>query len=144
MSAKNLHKGLEQVNAAQRDLKKNFESCKYYEEDLCLCYLLKAAFLLQLECFDKAKNYLLKLLKKEKEIKTDAYLVPNARIELAGLLLRERRFEEARRLLNYTKHHYKKYPMENRVHFRIHSALARAGEIEIAEMEIEIDDFKKK
>uniref|UniRef100_A0A8R1E8X6 Uncharacterized protein n=1 Tax=Caenorhabditis japonica TaxID=281687 RepID=A0A8R1E8X6_CAEJA len=63
---------------------------------------------------------------RESTIKSFTYLPPNATFELAMMRITEQQFMEAQTLLDKART-YKSYSLENKLHFRIHSAMGSMG-----------------
>lgn len=63
---------------------------------------------------------------RESSIKSFTYLPPNATFELAMLRISQNSHTEAQTLLDKARA-YKSYSLENKLHFRIHSAMGTMG-----------------
>ncbi|RDD36004.1 Tetratricopeptide repeat protein 39C [Trichoplax sp. H2] len=81
---------------------------------------------LQLRDIQLAEQYLKEAVRISKKSRQDNYIAPYATYEL-GLLLTEHAqgVSQGKSLLNQAKDNYSGYDLENRLHFRIHSALSR-------------------
>ncbi|EDV20346.1 uncharacterized protein TRIADDRAFT_38365 [Trichoplax adhaerens] len=81
---------------------------------------------LQLRDIQLAEQYLKEAVRTSKKSRQDNYIAPYATYEL-GLLLTEHAqgVSQGKSLLNQAKDNYSGYDLENRLHFRIHSALSR-------------------
>lgn len=92
----------------------------FYADDYCLLLLLKGACLRVLKKNEEALVIFDQLLKKEKEIKKDSYIVPFAHLETALAHYDMKDYKKALKLLELAKQK-KGFPLENRLHFRCHS-----------------------
>ncbi|MBN3305798.1 TT39A protein, partial [Amia calva] len=97
----------------------------YSVDDRSVILLLKGLCLKNEGQTRAAEECFLQVYKSEKKIKYDSYLVPNALLELSLLYIEMGRKEEAVKLLQRAKTHYKDYSMESRTQFRIHAALSK-------------------
>ncbi|XP_008065167.1 tetratricopeptide repeat protein 39A isoform X1 [Carlito syrichta] len=113
------------ITKAEEMLEKGPEN-EYSGDDECLVKLLKGLCLKYLGRVQEAEENFRNIMANEKKIKYDHYLIPNALLELALLLMEQGRNEEAIRLLESAKQNYKNYSMESRTHFRIQAATLQA------------------
>ncbi|XP_016042702.1 tetratricopeptide repeat protein 39B-like [Erinaceus europaeus] len=97
----------------------NFE---HGADDICLIHLLKGLCLKYLSKFSVAEQYLIRVVQREKLLKTDHYLVPYAYYELGILHYVRGDNNAAVKYLDNIKN-YKDYSMEARLQFRTHIAL---------------------
>ncbi|CAO4365651.1 unnamed protein product [Caenorhabditis nigoni] len=95
-------------------------------DDYCLYYFLKGVSLRHLQLYAQAEECFKAILERESSIKSFTYLPPNATYELAMLRISEQQFIEAQTLLDKARA-YKSYSLENKLHFRIHSAMGTMG-----------------
>ncbi|XP_030679750.1 tetratricopeptide repeat protein 39A isoform X1 [Nomascus leucogenys] len=116
---------LEIITKAEEMLEKGPEN-EYSVDDECLVKLLKGLCLKYLGRVQEAEENFRSISANEKKIKYDHYLIPNALLELALLLMEQGRNEEAIKLLESAKQNYKNYSMESRTHFRIQAATLQA------------------
>ncbi|XP_011539351.1 tetratricopeptide repeat protein 39A isoform X2 [Homo sapiens] len=116
---------LEIITKAEEMLEKGPEN-EYSVDDECLVKLLKGLCLKYLGRVQEAEENFRSISANEKKIKYDHYLIPNALLELALLLMEQDRNEEAIKLLESAKQNYKNYSMESRTHFRIQAATLQA------------------
>ncbi|KAK6736493.1 hypothetical protein RB195_019277 [Necator americanus] len=94
--------------------------------DRALYFFLRAACLRNLRQPIVAENCIREVLKLEEDLDDFAYLPPNAFYELALLRIADGLPEEAEALLAKARN-YKGFPLENKLHFRIHSAMENLG-----------------
>ncbi|XP_071953264.1 tetratricopeptide repeat protein 39B-like isoform X2 [Antedon mediterranea] len=81
---------------------------------MCLRYLKRPS---QAElCFQEVNYH-------EERFRHENYLAPYSLVELALLYMDYGRDQEAKQYLKKARHNYRKYPLENRLHFRMHSAM---------------------
>ena len=134
MESKTLLKTLdlvqEKINLLE-DCHEKDQSENHYD-DLCLVYLLKGILLRESKQPVESLDAFLQLLSMEKNIRLDQYMAPYGRYELAKLYLSMNppMVAEARAELETIKREYKKYSLENQVHFRVHNAMRRVAELE--------------
>ncbi|CAD6198263.1 unnamed protein product [Caenorhabditis auriculariae] len=95
-------------------------------DDECLYYFLRAVCLRHLRKNVQAEQYFQKVLDKESQLEAFTYLPPNATFELALIRVSEGAHMEAELLLAKARS-YKSYSLENKLHFRIHSAMDTMG-----------------
>ena len=134
MESKTLLKTLDLVQKKIKEL----EDCpekgrsENYYDDVCLAYLLKGILLRESKQPVESMDAFLQLLSMEKNIRLDHYIAPYGRYELAKLYLSMTppMVAEARTELETIKRDYKKYSLENQVHFRVHNAMRRVAELE--------------
>ncbi|XP_054996836.1 tetratricopeptide repeat protein 39A isoform X2 [Sorex araneus] len=116
---------LEIIIKAEETLQKGPEN-EYSVDDECLVKLLKGLCLKYLGRTQEAEENFRSISAKEKKIKYDHYLIPNAMLELALLFMEQGKNEDAVKLLETAKQNYKNYSMESRTHFRIQAATLQA------------------
>ncbi|XP_061557631.1 tetratricopeptide repeat protein 39A isoform X4 [Phycodurus eques] len=109
---------------AERTLLESPEN-EYTLDDRCVIHLLKGMCLKNQGLLQGAEECLHKVCSREKKLRFDHYLIPNALVELSLLYIEQGRRDEAIKLLHKAKHNYKEYSMESRTQFRIHAALAK-------------------
>ena len=107
--------------------KKNIES---FEDDHSLALLIKGVCLRYLGQNMQAECCFKDIIKSEKLLKHDRYLVPYAMVELAFLQLSQNNAAEAKQLFDKAKNNHKGYSLESRLHFRIH-----AGDLKIRQLQ---------
>ncbi|XP_061604046.1 tetratricopeptide repeat protein 39A isoform X2 [Phyllopteryx taeniolatus] len=119
---------------AERTLLESPEN-EYTLDDRCVIHLLKGMCLKNQGLLQGAEECLQKVCSREKKLRFDHYLIPNALVELSLLYIEQGRRDEAIKLLHKAKHNYKEYSMESRTQFRIHAALAKlkAGSVDAEE-----------
>jgi len=93
-------------------------------DEIGICNIIKGSLLRQEGDTVAAEEAFASIVQSEKEIKLDHYLIPYARMELGQLFLDAKRYEESKEQLEEAKK-YKKYSMENRLHFRVHLLLGQ-------------------
>jgi hypothetical protein len=101
-------------------------------DDLCLCYLLRGIILREMQLFTDSRDSFKLVLKTEKKIHLDHYIAPFTRFEIGRLCLAmiPPEVSEARQLFESARKDYKKFSMENSLHFKVHNALRRVEEME--------------
>ncbi|XP_008829741.1 tetratricopeptide repeat protein 39B-like [Nannospalax galili] len=104
-------------------------SQEYGIDDISLLNLLKGLCLKFLGKHLKAEHYFIHVIKKEKMLKYDHYLVPYSYYELGMLYYLKGDYASATKNLNHIKH-YKDYSMEARLLFRAHIALEQIAKLE--------------
>ncbi|CAI5442073.1 unnamed protein product [Caenorhabditis angaria] len=109
---------LDRVWAKKRD------SCDINDE--ALYYFLRGVTLRHLRMFAQAEANLLKVIERESKITDFTYLPPNATYEIAMIRISEGLTNESQQLLAKARS-YTKYSLENKLHFRIHSAMDNMG-----------------
>nr|XP_033775049.1 tetratricopeptide repeat protein 39B isoform X2 [Geotrypetes seraphini] len=115
---------LSTVEKGEATLQNEKNPTEYYEDDQCLVQLLKGLCLKYLGKLLLAELCFSQVIKSEKRLKYDHYLVPFTYYEL-GLLYKERgERDKAIKHIETAKTNYKDYSMESRLHFRIHAALS--------------------
>lgn len=87
--------------------------------------LLHGVCLSHLDSPLRAEHSLLRVTELQSQLRRDVYLVPFAWLEVALLRCHQAggRTPEITRLLQHAKNDFKRYPMENRLHFRVHYIL---------------------
>ncbi|XP_038602592.1 tetratricopeptide repeat protein 39B-like [Tachyglossus aculeatus] len=95
---------------------------EYFTDDQCLVKLLKGCCLKYLDRLWKAEQCFGEVIRNEKLLKFDRYLVPYAYYELGLLFHQKGDGEKALAYIERTKA-YKDYSMESRLQFRVHAAL---------------------
>uniref|UniRef100_H3AL96 Tetratricopeptide repeat protein 39B n=1 Tax=Latimeria chalumnae TaxID=7897 RepID=H3AL96_LATCH len=111
------------IEQAEMALKQETSPTEYHVDDQCLVQLLKGLCLKHLERHLQAELCFDQVIKSEKRIKYDHYLVPFTYYELGLLYKKQGDKEKATQLIETAKNDYKDYSMESRLHFRIHAAL---------------------
>lgn len=101
-------------------------------DDLFLAHLLKAIILREKKELVEAIDQFYHVLTLEKKLVLDHYLAPYARYELARVYLKANppMLKEAKLELDIIKRDYKKYSLENQVHFRVHNTQRKIRELE--------------
>ncbi|XP_062874534.1 tetratricopeptide repeat protein 39A [Trichomycterus rosablanca] len=115
---------LETLLEAERTLHATAEN-EYRVDDSCLILLLKGLCLKNQNQLHTAEECFSKVYSREKKLKYDHYLIPNALLELGLLYADTGRREQGIKLLQKAKNNYKEYSMESRTQFRIHAALSK-------------------
>uniref|UniRef100_F1L255 Tetratricopeptide repeat protein 39B n=1 Tax=Ascaris suum TaxID=6253 RepID=F1L255_ASCSU len=95
-------------------------------DEKCLYLLMRGVCLRLLRNFFQAEQCFNEIVANEGELEDHSYLVPYAVFELAQLRADERREDDAKQLLEKARS-YKGYPLETRLHFRIHSRSEALG-----------------
>lgn len=98
---------------------------EFHAENEALLLLLKGACLRQMGHLAISENCLKRVLQLEKSIREDTYLLPYATVELALLAEDQNDVQTAIFYLEEAKKNYTGYPLETRLHFRIHSDIMR-------------------
>uniref|UniRef100_A0A914X4X1 Tetratricopeptide repeat protein 39B n=1 Tax=Plectus sambesii TaxID=2011161 RepID=A0A914X4X1_9BILA len=96
------------------------------QDDYCLCLLLKAMCFKHLQSPFQAEQCFKDIIDSESRLTDHRYLVPSSYFELALLRMDEDRLTETQQLLTKARE-FKNYPLETRLHFRIHSAFEKLG-----------------
>ncbi|XP_058539075.1 tetratricopeptide repeat protein 39B-like [Neofelis nebulosa] len=104
------------------DLLRKNPNTEYGTDDISLLNLLKGLCLKHLGRYSMAERYFNRVLKKEKLLKYDHYLVPYTYYELGILYYLKGDYDSATKNLDNIKN-YKDYSMEARLQFRAHIAL---------------------
>ncbi|NP_001153334.1 tetratricopeptide repeat domain 39B isoform X1 [Nasonia vitripennis] len=112
-------KTIEEEEAALRTSPKT----QFHADNEALILLLKGACLRQMKLYLQAQDCLTRVLKLDKEIQEDTYLLPFAAVELAMLARDQGNTQVAISLLEDAKKNFTGYSLESRLHFRIHSGL---------------------
>lgn len=112
-----------------KDLLNENPNEEYGIDDMSLLNLLKGLCLKHLGKHLKAEHYFIRVIKKEKLLKYDRYLVPYSYYELGMLHYLKGDYANATRNLDYIKN-YKDYSMEARLQFRAHIALEQIAKLE--------------
>ncbi|XP_064624927.1 tetratricopeptide repeat protein 39B-like [Lineus longissimus] len=105
-----------------QEVLQNKDSYEFFEDDYCLCLILKGVCLRHLGRSFQAEMCFREIADNEKKLKQDPYLSPYAQAELAFMMLDDEQYDNAKKLLDHVKTGYKGYSLESRLHFRIHSA----------------------
>ncbi|CAB3411270.1 unnamed protein product [Caenorhabditis bovis] len=95
-------------------------------DDECLYYFLKGVCLRHMKHYAQAEANLQKVIDNEQHIDAFTYLPPNATYEMALIRINEGFHTDGEKLLNVARS-YKGYSLENKLHFRIHSAMDSMG-----------------
>ncbi|XP_076236050.1 tetratricopeptide repeat protein 39B [Calliopsis andreniformis] len=119
--ALNIHKAIEE---AEKKLKESSKS-EFHADNEALLSLLKGACLRLMKRPLLAENCLRRVLELDKSIKEDTYLLPYATVELALLAQDQGDIQLAIGFLEDAKKNFTGYPLESRLHFRIHSDLMK-------------------
>ncbi|KAF7992091.1 hypothetical protein HCN44_001416 [Aphidius gifuensis] len=107
---------------------KNNPRTIYQTDNEALLLLLKGACLRQMKHPLQAEDCFRQIIKLEKKLKSDTYLVPYATAEMA-LLARDRGdIRGAIALLEDARKNYTGYSLESRLHFRIHADLSELND----------------
>ncbi|KAL1782784.1 tetratricopeptide repeat protein 39B-like [Sigmodon hispidus] len=112
-----------------KDLLNENPSHEYGVDDMSLLNLLKGLCLKHLGKHLKAEHYFIRVIKKEKMLKYDRYLVPYSYYELGMLHYLKGDYASATKNLDHIKN-YKDYSMEARLQFRAHIALEQIAKLE--------------
>ncbi|VDM38776.1 unnamed protein product [Toxocara canis] len=113
---------LEDIDATWRRLnKENVDA-----DDKCLYLLLRGACLRLLRDNTGAEQCLNEIIENENDLRDHSYVAPYAVFELAQLRADEGSDDRAKQLLERARS-YKGYPLETRLHFRIHNASEALG-----------------
>ena len=101
-------------------------------DDLFLAYLFRAIILRDSKQYLESMETFYTALGMEKQLTLDHYLAPFARYELGRLFMQMNppMIKEAKVEFETIKKDYKKYSLENTVHFRIHNATRRLKQLE--------------
>ncbi|XP_028620897.1 tetratricopeptide repeat protein 39B-like [Grammomys surdaster] len=102
---------------------------EYGTDDMSLLNLLKGLCLKHLGKHLKAEHYFIRVIRKEKMLKYDHYLVPYSYYELGMLHYLKGDYANATKHLDNIKN-YKDYSMEARLQFRAHIALEQIAKLE--------------
>lgn len=102
---------------------------EYGIDDMSLLNLLKGLCLKHLGKHLKAEHYFIRVIRKEKMLKYDCYLVPYSYYELGMLHYLKGDYANAMKNLDNIKN-YKDYSMEARLQFRAHIALEQIAKLE--------------
>jgi len=94
------------------------QSC--FVDDLSVCNLIKGCLLKQQGEVVQAEDVLTNVLKAERTIQRDHYLVPYAQFELGSLFFELGRNQEAKEILKLAVDSKKQYSMELPLHLRVH------------------------
>lgn len=133
------------VEDSLKDLEKIKDSLeKPYDtfyDDYVLALLVKSVCLREMGNIDLAILHLTRCQLFENDILLDHYLSPFARYELGMTFLKlsPPNLTEAKKYFEEAKSNYKKYSLENALHFRIHNALQHIQSLEGSEPEDEED-----
>ncbi|XP_076044556.1 tetratricopeptide repeat protein 39B-like [Oratosquilla oratoria] len=109
---------------------RNSERTEYYWDDFLLAQIIKGSCLVYMDSPLQAQECFKLIVNNERKIKEDTYLVPNALLELALMLLRAGDLEQSKAVLEHAKNNYKGYSLENRLHFRIHATLSKINNMQ--------------
>ncbi|XP_046620385.1 tetratricopeptide repeat protein 39B-like [Neodiprion virginianus] len=109
--------------AEEEETSLKLQPSDYQADNEGLILLLKGTCLRHIRKPLQAEECLRKVLRLDKQIKEDTYLLPFAAVELALLARDQDKPQLAIALLEDTKKNYTGYSLESRLHFRIHSAL---------------------
>lgn len=112
-----------------KDLLNENPNEEYGIDDMSLLNLLKGLCLKHLGKHLKAEHYFIRVIRKEKMLKYDRYLVPYSYYELGMLHYLKGDYANATKNLDYIKN-YKDYSMEARLQFRAHIALEQIAKLE--------------
>ncbi|XP_046746386.1 tetratricopeptide repeat protein 39B-like [Diprion similis] len=109
--------------AEEEETSLKLQPSDYQADNEGLVLLLKGTCLRHMRKPLQAEECLRKVLRLDKQIKDDTYLLPFAAVELALLARDQDKPQLAIALLEDTKKNYTGYSLESRLHFRIHSTL---------------------
>ncbi|XP_051009226.1 tetratricopeptide repeat protein 39B-like [Acomys russatus] len=112
-----------------KDLLSENPNEEYGIDDMSLLNLLKGLCLKHLGKHLKAEHYFTRVIRKEKMLKYDHYLVPYSYYELGMLYYLKGDYTSAMKNLDCIKH-YRDYSMEARLQFRAHIALEQIAKLE--------------
>ncbi|KAI6196619.1 hypothetical protein M3Y94_01131000 [Aphelenchoides besseyi] len=90
--------------------------------DICLYEFLRGTCFRILKEYEKADRCFSRVIANERTLTDHFYLVPNAVFEMAMIRADTKRQNDAIALLNKARS-YRAYPLENKLHFRIHAAM---------------------
>lgn len=120
-----LGKKLELIQSVYKLIEKELENLDkgsdYYEDNLCLLYLLRGACLREMNANLQAEDSFNFIIENGKKIKEDHFLVPFAVVELALIEVDRVNFKKANSYLEDAKRNYTGYSLESRLHFKIHA-----------------------
>ncbi|XP_071799750.1 tetratricopeptide repeat protein 39B-like isoform X1 [Asterias amurensis] len=105
-----------------RELNKTKDTNVCYADDYGLAMLLKGVCLKCLKRPSQAEMCFQEVMEQEEKIVYNNYLVPYATMELGLLYLEHNRLEEAKLFLLRSRSK-KKFMLENKLHFKVHSAI---------------------
>lgn len=94
--------------------------------DTCLYHFLRGVVLRHMNITDAAERHFLYVLENEQKLTDFTYLPPNSTYEMAVIRIQKGERSEAEQLLARARS-YKSYSLENKLHFRIHSAMDNMG-----------------
>ncbi|XP_011148351.1 tetratricopeptide repeat protein 39B [Harpegnathos saltator] len=114
-----IYKTLEEEEKAFEMAPKN----EFDADNRALLLLLKGACLRQMQHPLQSEECLRRVLRLEKSIKEDTYLIPYAIVELALLALDQHAYKEAASYLQDVKKNYTGYLLESRLHLKVHANL---------------------
>ncbi|XP_054000231.1 tetratricopeptide repeat protein 39B-like [Hylaeus anthracinus] len=112
------------IEEAEKDLAKMGKT-EFHTDNEALLLLLKGACLRQMKHPLLAEDCLTRVLRLDKSIKEDTYILPYATVELALLAQDQGNIQLAIGFLEDAKKNFTGYPLESRLHFRIHSDLMK-------------------
>ncbi|XP_076619930.1 tetratricopeptide repeat protein 39B [Colletes latitarsis] len=112
------------VEEAEKELTK-MSKTDFHTDNEALLLLLKGACLRQMKHPLLAEDCLTRVLRLDKLIKEDTYILPYATVELALLAQDQGNIQLAIGFLEDAKKNFTGYPLESRLHFRIHSDLMK-------------------
>ncbi|XP_043252928.1 tetratricopeptide repeat protein 39B-like [Colletes gigas] len=112
------------VEEAEKELTK-MSKTEFHTDNEALLLLLKGACLRQMKHPLLAEDCLTRVLRLDKLIKEDTYILPYATVELALLAQDQGNIQLAIGFLEDAKKNFTGYPLESRLHFRIHSDLMK-------------------
>ncbi|KAI6226206.1 hypothetical protein M3Y99_01320300 [Aphelenchoides fujianensis] len=94
--------------------------------DICLYEFLRGTCFKVLKQYERADRCFSRVIASERQLVDHFYLVPNATFEMAVIRAETNRPSDALALLNKARS-YRGYPLENKLHFRIHGAMESLG-----------------
>jgi len=108
------------IEAATAYVLAHKDSYVSYEDDYCLCLLLKGVSLKYRGQHFQAKMCFEEIMDNIKNIKNDLYLLPWCEVELALLASLSEDWDNVKKHLDRARE-YKGYALESRLHFRMHA-----------------------
>ncbi|KAL3306947.1 Tetratricopeptide repeat protein 39B [Cichlidogyrus casuarinus] len=97
-------------------------------DDICLANLISGVCHFYLDELDQAQALFLTILESKSDIKEDTFIVPYALVELVRICLMKGKLSDAEVILERA-YSYKRYSLENRLHFKMHALKAQIEEM---------------